>query len=102
MSNQFEFVNNFVITGPVMTLPEVSTTGKYTVCTVDKAFKDKNGIYTAGTHDPDDPDMGWILESGNACRIRGSITTPVAKKSEYFGFILVRCHLNKTPFASVC
>ena len=98
MGNQFEFVDNFVITGPVMTFPEVSTTGKYPVCAVDKSFKDKNGIYPAGAHDPDDPNMGWILKSGNACCVRRSITTPVAKKSEYFGFILVRCHLNN----SVC
>jgi len=81
MGNQFEFINDFVITGPVMTFPKVSTAGKYTVCAIDKTFKDKNRIYPSGAHDPDDPDIGWILKSGNASCVRRSITTPVAKES---------------------
>ena len=71
-------VYGFVITVPVMAFAQVSAANKDAVGPVDKTIHEKDRVYSAGAHHPDDPDMGRILKTGYPCRITRRIATPVA------------------------
>jgi hypothetical protein len=43
-------------------------------------------VDSAGTHDPDNPEIGGVLKTGHAAEIGASITTPVAQESDDIGF----------------
>jgi hypothetical protein len=64
-----------------MALAEMSTTDKNAVGAIDKPVQKKRSVYAPGTHDPDYPDMGWILKPRHPGRISGGITAPVAKEA---------------------
>ena len=81
MSNQFEFVNNFVITGPVMAFTKVSAAGKDAVGPVYEAGQQKGRLDPAGAHHPDGSDMGRVLQPADTGRIRGRKTTPVTQET---------------------
>ena len=42
----------------------------------------------ARTHDPDHPDIGWVLHSADTGQISAGISTPVTAKSDDFRFEL--------------
>jgi len=44
------------------------------------------GVNPAGTWNPDDPDIGRLLQTVQACQIRSSVGAPVAAESHYFWF----------------
>jgi hypothetical protein len=44
------------------------------------------GVNHAGTHDPNQPHIGRISQSGSSGQIRSSVCTPVANKSNDRGF----------------
>jgi hypothetical protein len=87
-----------IITDLVMAFPKLSTTHKYTINPRTEGFDNEQGIHPAGTHDPDHPDIGWVLETGNACRISCRIAAPVTEKTHYvwFKWSLV-CHFSINP-----
>ena len=80
------FVYSFVITVPVMAFAKVSATHKDAVGLVYKTVQEEYGVYAAGAHDPDHPNMRGILKTRNPCRISRCIAAPVAQKTEYFWF----------------
>ena len=69
-----------------MAFAEMSTTDKNAVSTIDKSVQKKGSVYTPGTHDPDDPDMGWILKPRHPSRISSGIAAPVTKEPQDFWF----------------
>jgi hypothetical protein len=75
-----------------MALAEMSATNENTVSAIDKAVKEKLGVYAARAHDPDYPNMGRILKSRHARSVCCGIATPVAKKAEYSGLKFIACH----------
>jgi hypothetical protein len=81
-----------------MAFTKVSTAYKNTVCPIDKTIHEEDGIYPAGAHHPDHPDMVRVLKPGHASRISRCIATPMAEKTEDFWFIDIGCH--STSFRS--
>ena len=74
-------MNCLCITILVMTFTQVSPANQYPVYPLNEGIQNERGIHTARTHYPDDPDIGWILESGNTCGICPGITAPVTKEA---------------------
>jgi hypothetical protein len=87
---------DFVITGPVMAFTEVSPTHEDAISPIDKPTHQKEGIYPAGAHHPDHPDMVRVLKPGHPSRISRCIATPVAEKTEDFWFIDIGCHTTRS------
>lgn len=102
--DQVEFVDGLVITVPVMALAQVSAADKNAVCPVNETVYEKQGINATGAHDPNDPDMGRILESGYSGRVRCGIAAPMAQKAEDSGFESVIRHDGSllSPKAAIC
>jgi len=61
-----------------MALAEMSATYEDAVGAIEKTVQKEHGVYSARTHDPDDPDMGWILKPRHPGRISRCIAAPVA------------------------
>jgi hypothetical protein len=91
-------MDDFVITGPVMALIKMSTAYENTIGSMDKTIHEKDWVYSAGTHHPDHPQVGWILETGHTCRIGCSIAAPVAEEAEDPGFYLNGCHFGTSLY----
>ena len=77
-----------------MAFTKVSTAHKDAVRSVDKTVHEKDRVYSAGAHHPDDPDAGGILKTGHPCRISRRIATPVAQKAKNPRFKSVTCHFQ--------
>ena len=75
-----------------MAFTKVSPAHKDAVRAVDKTIHEKDGVYSACAHHPDDPDMGRILKTGHPCCIGRRIAAPVAEKTEYPWFRFLICH----------
>ncbi len=69
-----------------MAVADVSPRDQYAVGTHLKCLEDEVWIDTAGTHHPDNPHIGRILKTADACKISGRIGTPVAGKCDDLGF----------------
>lgn len=85
-------MDDFVITGPVMALIEVSTAYEYAVGAINKPIHKENRVYTAGAHYPDHPHLWRVLEAGHTCCISCGIAAPVAEEAENLGFGFIVCH----------
>ena len=72
-----------------MTFAKLSAASKYTICSFNKAAKNKGWIDTTGTHDPDSPQIWRILKSGDTSSVCRSVTAPVTEKTQYSGVILI-------------
>jgi hypothetical protein len=72
-----------------MAFAVLSAAGKDTVCALDKAAQDKGRINPAGTHHPDCPQVGRILEPGYPGSIGSCITTPVTEKTQNSGIKII-------------
>jgi hypothetical protein len=94
--DQIYFVYGFVITRPVMAFTEVSPTHKDAISPIDKSIHQENGIYPAGAHHPDHPDMVGVLKPGHPSRIRRCIATPMAKEAKNLWFIDISCHSTRS------
>jgi len=82
----FDNLFAFYITFQVMTVADVSAGNQNAVCPFQERLEQKAMIYPAGTHEPDQPDIGRILHTGHPGQISPGIRAPVANKSEYVGF----------------
>jgi len=71
-------VYGFVITVPVMAFTQVSAAYKDAVGPADKTIHEKDRVYSAGAHHPDDPDMGRILKPRHPSCVSRRIAAPVA------------------------
>ena len=99
-SDKIDFVYGFVITGPVMAFAKVSATHKDAVRSVYKTVHQKDRVYSARAHQPDDADIGRILETSHPCRISRCITAPVAQKAKDPRFEFVTCHFQFVEWLS--
>jgi hypothetical protein len=78
-----------------MTFPKLSAAHKHTIYTCTKGFDDKERVHSAGTHDPNDPEIGRVLKPGNTCRVGRGVAAPIAKETQYLRFKrFVVCHLS--------
>ncbi len=72
-----------IITNLVMTFPQLSSTYENAVSTCAKGFDDEYRVHSARTHNPDHPDVRWILKTGNSCGVGRCIAAPVAEEAQY-------------------
>jgi len=71
-----------------MTVADVSTTDEDAVGAELKGLEDEVGRNPAGTHDPDHPDIGWILDAADARQVGTGVSAPIAAEGNDFGFEL--------------
>jgi hypothetical protein len=76
--------DGIVITNLVMTFPQLSSTHENAISTCAKGFDDEYRVHSTSTHDPDHPDVRWILKTGNPSGVRRCVATPVTEKAQYF------------------
>jgi hypothetical protein len=69
-----------------MTVADVSARDQHAIRAVEKALEDEVRINPPGTHHPDYPEVGRILESADPSQVRCRVRTPVAGKGDYFWF----------------
>ncbi len=79
---EIDLIDDFVITGPVMALTEVSPTHKDAIRSIDKTIHEEDWVNTAGAHNPDYPHVGRILKPCHSCSIGRCIAAPVAEETE--------------------
>jgi hypothetical protein len=72
----------------VVAIIEMAAAYEDSVCAFFKGPEHELQIDSAGTHDPDNPEIGGVLKAGYAAEIGASIATPVAKESDDIGFEL--------------
>jgi hypothetical protein len=82
------------ITLQVMAVANVSPSYEYAVDPLLKSFDHVVGGDSRRTHDPNYPDVGRVLNSAYARKVRSGIGTPVTEKGQERGLkmILVRRH----------
>jgi hypothetical protein len=68
------------ITFQVMAVPGVSSPHQHSVNPSLKSLDDVMGGYGRGTHNPDDPKVGGILNPAHSGQVRGCVSAPVAEK----------------------
>jgi hypothetical protein len=78
-----------MITFQVMAFSEMSPHDDYAIRTFDQSINNQVRMYHARAHHTDCPHVGGILQAGYTCKISSGIRTPVAKKSDYFGFKII-------------
>jgi hypothetical protein len=66
-----------------MAIPGMATGHKDTVCPVEQGLHNKQRIHTAGTWDPDDPEVGGLFKTAHPGCICSAIRAPVAEKTDY-------------------
>ena len=64
-----------------MAVADVSAGNQDAVRPFQKCLEQKAVIYPAGTHEPDQTDIGRILHAGHPGQIRPGIRAPVANES---------------------
>jgi hypothetical protein len=57
---------------------------KHRICAYLKRFDDEVEVDPAGTRQPDDAHIGWVLEAGGPRQVGAHIRTPVADKGDDF------------------
>jgi len=77
-----------------MAVANVSPSYEYAVDPLLKSFDHVVGGNSGGTHDPDDPEIGRILDPADSRQVCGGISAPITEKSQERGLkmILVRRH----------
>jgi hypothetical protein len=77
----FDDLLAFYITFQVMTVADVSAGNQDAVRPFQKRPEQEAVIYPAGTHEPDQANIGRILHAGHPGQIRPGIRAPVANES---------------------
>ena len=70
----------------IMTVSDVTAHDQYAIDFVLERFKDECGFDPSGTHHPDDPDVCWVLDPADPCKISPGVRTPVTAERQYAWF----------------
>jgi histone deacetylase complex regulatory component SIN3 len=73
-----------------MTFPKVSAHDNDAVSAISQSFNHQVRMYHPGTHYPDSPHIGRVLQARNPGQVTASIRAPVAKEPDYDRFEIVR------------
>ena len=76
-----------------MAVARVSPGDPDTISPVTECGQNEFRTHTAGTRDPDDPEVGGILQSAHTGQICRPITTPVTQKGRYLGLPIIHYFL---------
>jgi hypothetical protein len=89
---QSELASCKVITFQVMAVAGVSPRNPDAVGAVPEGSKDEFGAYPGRAGNPDDPDIGRVLEPADPCQVCRAIAAPVAQECGYFGLPIGHGH----------
>ena len=73
------------ITLQVMAVADMSPGDQDAIRTLVKSVEQKARMDTSRAHQPNQADVGWILQARNPCQVGTGIRAPVAQKSNYPG-----------------
>jgi hypothetical protein len=85
----------------IMAVSGVTSTDKDCIGPLKQSLDHIFGINHAGTHDPNQPHIGRISQSGSSGQIRSSVRAPVANKSNDRGFEVNHDLLSLRPLQNV-
>jgi hypothetical protein len=91
------YSGSFFITIQVMTVADVSAAYQDAIRAFLKGLQDEVGRNAPGTHHPDNPDIGRILDAADPGKVSAGVCAPVAAKSDYFR-LEIRAHLFSLSF----
>jgi hypothetical protein len=74
------------VSSQIMAIANMAASDKNTVQPFLKGFQDVMGGYGPGTHDPNGPYIGRVLQPADPCQVSCGIGSPGAQKAENFGF----------------
>ena len=86
---QDKFPSGVIITFQVMTVSRVSPGDPDPIGPMAESGQNKFLVHPGGARDPDDPDIGRVLEAAYACKISRTITTPITEKSRNLWFPVI-------------
>jgi len=75
-----------------MAVAQVSPTHEDAVHTLLKCPQNMVRGYTPGTHDPNSPDVRWILQSTNPSQVSSGVCSPRTQKTNNLGFKINVAH----------
>jgi len=81
---QSELASCEVITFQVMAVAGVSPGNPDAVGAVPEGGEDEFGTHPGRAGDPDDPDIGRVLEAADPCQVCRAVAAPVAQECCYF------------------
>jgi hypothetical protein len=82
-----------------MTVADVSAGHQDAVGPLLERLEQEAVIYPAGTHEPDQTDIGRILHAGHPGQVSPGIRAPVAHESEYVRFCVRRVRHSFTTYS---
>jgi hypothetical protein len=91
---QSELASCEVITFQVMTVAGVSPGNPDAVGTVPEGGEDEFGAHPGRAGNPNDPDIGWVLEAADPCQVCRAIAAPVAQECGYLRIPIVHIPLQ--------
>jgi hypothetical protein len=94
---QDKFPSGVIITFQVMTVSRVSPGNPDPIGAMAEGGQNKLRVHPCGTRDPDDPDIGRVLEATYACKISRTITAPVTEKSRNLWFPVIHILSSLQP-----
>jgi len=97
---QSELASCEVITFQVMAVAGVSPGNPDSIGAVPEGGKDEFGAHPGRAGNPDDPDVGWVLEPADPCQVSGTIAAPVAQECGNFRLPIVHISLQRTRIVS--
>jgi hypothetical protein len=83
---KFDPPSSLKISVNIMTISGVTSTDKNGIGPFKERLDHIFGVDHAGTHDPNQPHIGRISQSGSSSQVRSSVRAPVANKSNDCGF----------------
>lgn len=101
---QSEFSSGVIITFQVMAVARVSPRHPDTISPVTEGCKNELGAYPGRARNPDNPEIGRVLETAHTGQIRRSVTAPVTKKCCNLWLPIAHNHLlnRTTRISCIC
>ncbi len=88
-----KFSSGIIITFQVMAVARVSPGDPDPIRTVPECGQYKFGAHPGGARNPNNPDIGWVLETAYAGQVGGAITAPVTEESRDFRLPVIHAQL---------
>jgi hypothetical protein len=102
---QSELASCEIITFQVMAVAGVSPGNPDTVGTVPEGGEDEFRAHPGGAGNPDNPDIGRVLETADACQVCRAVAAPVAQECGYLRLPIGHGHhsvLSISGFSILC
>ncbi|VTR65987.1 hypothetical protein DESC_40018 [Desulfosarcina cetonica] len=81
-----------VALGVIVAVVEMTAAHKDGIRAVQECPQDEFQVDSTRAHDPDDPQVGGVLETGHAAQIRPAVAAPITQETDDSGFKRATCH----------